>query len=418
MKTPEPTFVLKDPNSESLTLINMIVRFNNERIVYSTGEKILKTNWDSATQKAYVNRSFLEGSQINDELERCKQKCREVFRNFTYNQKEVKKEDIKIELDKLIRGHVPKAEMDIYLTDFIKQMSDSTNHSKWTKISYNNTREHILSFEDTKHCRYKLRNIDLLFYDGLVKYLMEKSLAKNTIAKIIKNLKVFLSKAMDLGLIPENRGLLRKMAKPEEETSKIYLNKDEIKAIYELDLSENKKFERVRDLFVLACNVGLRFSDFVAIKRENISTTKNNSGIEKTLLNIKTQKTDEQVSVPLNSQALEILAKYDWHIPKPISNQKMNDYLKKIGEKAKLNDSVQITITQGGKRVVTSELKYNLLTTHSARRSFASNLFLMGSNSLEIMKMTGHKTERAFRKYIRVSAEENALKMADLDFFN
>ena len=105
-----------------------------------------------------------------------------------------------------------------------------------TKISYNNTREHILSFEDTKHCRYKLRNVDLLFYDGLVKYLMEKNLAKNTIAKIIKNLKVFLSKAMDLGLIPENRGLLRKMAKPEEETSKIYLNKDEIKAIYELDL--------------------------------------------------------------------------------------------------------------------------------------------------------------------------------------
>ena len=52
MKTPEPTFVLKDPNSESLTLINMIVRFNNERIVYSTGEKILKTNWDSANQKS------------------------------------------------------------------------------------------------------------------------------------------------------------------------------------------------------------------------------------------------------------------------------------------------------------------------------------------------------------------------------
>lgn len=418
MITPEPTFVLKDPNSKNLTLINMIVRFHDERIVYSTGEKILKSNWDSKNQKAKSNKSFLEGSQINDELERCKQRCKKVFRNFTYNQKEITKEDIKIELDKLIRGHVPKTENDIYLTDFISQMAETTNHSKWTKISYNNTREHILSYEDFKRYRYKLKKIDFQFYESIVRYLMDKNLAKNTIAKIIKNIKVFLSKAMDLGLIPENRSLLKKMAKPEEETTKIFLNKEEIKSIYELDLTEDKKLERVRDLFVLACNVGLRFSDFVAIKKENIINTKNSAGIDRTLLNIKTQKTDEQVSVPLNSQAIEILTKYDWQIPKPISNQKMNEYLKKIGIGAKLNDSVQITITQGGNRVITNELKHNLITTHSARRSFASNLFLMGSNSLEIMKLTGHKTERAFMKYIRVSAEENALKMADLDFFS
>jgi len=418
MITPEPTFVLKNPNSENLTLINMIVRFKNERIVYSTGERILKTNWDPENQKAIVNRNFLEGAQINDELKRCKQKCREVFRNFTYTQKEVKKEDIKIELNKLIRGHIPKAEMDLYMTDFIKQIVDSTNHSKGTKTSYNNTMEHILSFEDSKRTRYKLKNVDLLFYEGLVRYLMEKNLAKNTIAKIIKNLKVFLSKAMDIGLIPENRGMLRKMTKSEEETSKIYLNMDEIKIMYELDLSADKKLERVRDLFVLACNVGLRFSDFVAIKRENINITKNSLGVEKTLLNIKTQKTNEFVSVPLSSQALSILEKYEWRIPKPISNQKMNDYLKDIGEAAKLNEKVQTTITQGGRKVVTTELKYDLIATHTARRSFASNLFMDGVPSLQIMKLTGHKTERSFMKYIRVSAEENALKMADLTFFS
>ena len=418
MITPEPKFVLKDPNSKKLTLINMIVRFNNERIVYSTGERILKANWDKKGHRAYVNRTFLEGSQINDELERCKQKCREVFRNFTYNQREVKKEEIKIELDKLIRGHIPKAEVDVYFTDYIKLLSDSTNHSKWTKISYNNTREHILSFEDSKRCRYKIKNIDLLFYDSIIRYLIDKRLSKNTIAKIIKNIKVFLLKAMDSGLIPENRALLRKMSKQEEETTKIYLNKDEIKAIYELDLSSNKKFERVRDLFVLACNVGLRFSDFVTIKRENINITKNGSGIEKTLLNIKTQKTNKYISVPLNSQALAILEKYDWHIPKSISNQKMNEYLKDIGAAAKLSEKVQIVITQGGERNISTKEKRERITTHTARRSFASNLFMDGVPSLQIMKLTGHKTERAFLKYIRVSAEENALKMADLDFFS
>lgn len=416
--TPVPTFVLKNPNSDKPMPINMIVRFNSERIVYSTGERIHKKNWDTEKGRAKESRGFLEGYQINEELERCKLVCKEVFRNFTFQQKEITKEEIKAELDRLLRGHLPKVENTILLSDFISQIAEETNHSKETKKSYNNTLEHIKAFEKSKRYRYKIKDVDISYYEGLLKFLISKNLATNTISKIIKNLKVFLGKAMDLGIISENRSLLKKMVRPQEEnTTKIYLTKVEIDAIYALDLSGNKKLERVRDLFVLACNVGLRFSDFVSIKKENIKSVINSFGNHRVLLTIRTKKTNQNVSVPLNKQALSILEKYEWNIPKPISNQKMNDYLKEIGYKAKLLELVQTTITLGGERVINTQPKYQLVSTHSARRSFASNLFLDGVPSLQIMKLTGHKTERSFLKYIRVSAEEHALKMADLEFF-
>ena len=95
----------------------------------------------------------------------------------------------------------------------------------------------------------------------------------------------------------------------------------------------------------------------------------------------------------------------------------MNDYLKEIGKKAKLTEPVQTVITMGGKRITETKPKYKLITTHSARRSMASNLFMSGVPAIQIMKLTGHKTERSFLKYIRVSPEENAIKMAELKFF-
>lgn len=92
----------------------MIVRFGGKRIVYSTGEKILPTKWGAKEKRAVSNRSFLEGGQINDELERCRQKCKEAFRNIKYQQIELTKENLKAELDKLIRGYVPQEKEDFY----------------------------------------------------------------------------------------------------------------------------------------------------------------------------------------------------------------------------------------------------------------------------------------------------------------
>ena len=96
----------------------------------------------------------------------------------------------------------------------------------------------------------------------------------------------------------------------------------------------------------------------------------------------------------------------------------MNDYLKEIGKLAEINEPVQISITRGGKTAKEMFKKYELITTHTARRSFATNAYLMDIPSISIMKITGHKTEKSFMKYIRISQEENANKLINHPFFN
>jgi integrase len=172
----------------------------------------------------------------------------------------------------------------------------------------------------------------------------------------------------------------------------------------------DKQLERIRDLFIIACFTGLRFSDFSELKRENI--------IEGNKIKIRTNKTDELVMIPLHKLVREILSKYSNEIPKALSNAKMNLNLKHLGVLAKINDMVEVSITKGGKLVKNSVKKSSLICTHTARRSFATNLYLAGIPSITIMKITGHQTEKSFLRYIRISQEENANKLLDHPFFN
>jgi integrase len=96
----------------------------------------------------------------------------------------------------------------------------------------------------------------------------------------------------------------------------------------------------------------------------------------------------------------------------------MNEYIKKVGEIAKINEMTMSSITRGGMIEKTTTEKYKLISTHTARRSFATNLFLADVPAITIMKITGHKTDKSFLRYIRISQEENANKLLNHPFFN
>jgi integrase len=128
-------------------------------------------------------------------------------------------------------------------------------------------------------------------------------------------------------------------------------------------------------------------------------------------------KTGEIVVIPLHWIVTAILQKYNYDLPRSISNQKMNDYLKEIGEKAGIDESVSITKFEGGIKVARTSNKYKLISTHTARRSGATNMYLAGIPAISIMKITGHKTEQAFMRYIQMTQEDNANKLIDHPFF-
>lgn len=190
-----------------------------------------------------------------------------------------------------------------------------------------------------------------------------------------------------------------------EKTTKFALSFDELEALAALDLSTNQRLERIRDLFLIGAYSGLRFSDFSRLRPEHITTVEGER-----MIAIATQKTGEQVFIPLFPVLETLLKKYEFTVP-TISGQKMNDYLKELGKVAGMDEKMLVTNSAGGKRQEKEVEKWERLTTHVARRSFATNFYRAGLPAYQIMKITGHKTEQAFRQYICIDA-----KMAAMDF--
>ena len=157
----------------------------------------------------------------------------------------------------------------------------------------------------------------------------------------------------------------------------------------------------MRDLFLVGCFTGLRFSDFSILKTDQIKDG---------YIEIKEQtKTGNPVVIPIHKVVQNIINKHDGNLPRAITNQKFNQYLKEVGIKVpSLHNHFDTTITKGGLKISKRLKKYELLTTHSARRSFATNEYLNGTPTITIMAITGHRTEKAFMRYIKLNPTDHA----------
>ena len=108
-----------------------------------------------------------------------------------------------------------------------------------------------------------------------------------------------------------------------------------------------------------------------------------------------------------------ILQKYKGKLPEPISNQKFNDYLKEAAKEAKINTRCTKKVIEDGLRVEKSFHKHQLISSHTARRSFCTNGYLDEMPTLAIMSISGHRTEKAFLKYIKADGKQHAKKVLD-----
>jgi integrase len=116
--------------------------------------------------------------------------------------------------------------------------------------------------------------------------------------------------------------------------------------------------------------------------------------------------------VPIHPTTKAIFEKYDFNFPKPISNQKFNEYLKDICKLARIDAAHTKKRTIGGIETDETAPKYEFISSHTARRSFATNLYNADFPTLDIMKITGHKTEKAFMRYIKITKKDAAQKLA------
>jgi integrase len=403
------TLVLKEPKAQSESLIYLLVRFNNQRLKYSTGQKVHPLNWNEDKQKVKELRALPGAAEMNTLLKNHMDAAHDIYRTLVNDKQVPTVNKIKSGLDDIFKNPLKNGNPKEFI-DFIDNFIKTSTKAPATIGQYKQTFKVIKDFQEKARYTLNFDSIDMEFYDKFITFQANQGYYMNTIATVIKNLKVFMNEALDKGLTKNVAFKSRKFKKVEEESESIYLTKAEITKIFELDLSATPELIKARDLFIIGCYTGLRFSDLSKLNEKNLID--NNTKIR-----ILTQKTAELVIIPLHTYILDILKRYDGKIPEVINNQKMNNALKDIGKLAGLDENVTLHFTKGGVKKAETFPKHELITVHTARRSFATNAYLNDIPSISIMKITGHRTEKAFLKYIKITQEENATKLLSHPFF-
>ena len=240
-----------------------------------------------------------------------------------------------------------------------------------------------------------------------------KPLSMNYISTHIKKIKRIMGYAEDKGHVVNQSYKSTSFKAPQETASSIHLNEEELSQIRALELSsEQYSLALTRDLFMIGSYSGLRVSDFNSLTIENIQ---NFDGTE--ILEVRCKKTHSLAEVPLHPEVKRIFLKYQNTLPPSQNEQVMNRNLKVLGRLAGILDDVVIEQTKGGKLLTYKSPKYKMITTHTARRSFCTNTYLSGIDTLDIMSMSTHKTEANFLKYIKVTGKERAKRIAEHKFF-
>lgn len=370
-------------------------------------------NWN---EKGFIKdkMEILDREERNTELRNLKNRIENELSQAKKKQIPITKEYVDSVIDQFYNPEKYEAkEEKITLFSFIRDFIEKAPNrlmKNGKPVCYKQVREYERTFFFLKGYSEKrgketdFEDVDLNFYEDFMKYLQSIPLATNTIGKKVQTLKIFLNDATDKGVNKNTVFRSSRFYTVSEESDSIYLTEKELDQLHDLDLSEIPRLENVRDNFLILCRTGVRYSDLEKINIENIQGT---------LIFLKQHKTGGKVVIPLHPWVKEILDKKEGYPPEMISVQKFNEYLKEVAKKAKLKAIVYKTMTRGGITKTQKLMKQDLISSHTGRRSFATNLYKAGFPSRSIMAVTGHKTEAAFLKYIKVTPEEHAVLLQE-----
>ena len=428
------TFAYKTRTTRKNALTKVYIRFNVDRhtsFYVETQYLVWSDAWDNKKQS--VKSRFAFTDDFSEQQGRELMKNLSELRSFILGEiaNDPEHAMTKTKLEKIIYSfHHPRSvvngkrvrsreSLSDYIARYVKEM-ESGERLNIHKLRYGlstvkNYKGFIVQFDEfcrIKHKRYDFIDIDLKFYDDFVAYFTTKDYSINTIGRLIKELKIIMRAAREEGL--HDNGLIesRKFRVLTAEVENIYLTESEIRAIAEIDLTGDKHRDIARDIFLVGCYTAQRFSDYSTINEGNIRTLENGQNV----IDLKQQKTGNRVVIPIRAELQAILDKYDNRLPKAYE-QKVNKYIKEIAREAGIVDMVEVSFVENGEKKSHLVEKCELVKTHTARRSGATNMYLAGIPTIAIMKITGHKTEKEFMKYIKITEEQTAMELMNHPYF-
>lgn len=400
-------YYLIRPDSKTETGLLVSISYKTERLRLGIDESINPKFWNLKTSRARSTPSFPQAPEFNQRLESIKSGIEKCYYEF-FN--EDNQPPTKEQLRTLIQKNVLSKQKILSFFDFYNEfIEDTARGARLTKkgkvVAPESSKQYRVAYSTLKEYNPKLNFNDITdkFYPNYLKFLNSRGLAINTIGDQIKKLKTVMAASLKAGY--HRNEAFKDFIKLSEPADNIYLDESELKAIENLDLSGIPSLDRVRDLFLIGAFTGLRQSDFSRLRPQHIKNG---------FISITQTKTGEDVVIPVHSIVKKIIAKYNGSLPAAISGQKFNEAIKEVCKQVPCligNESKRRT--KGGLKIITTLQKWEMISSHTCRRSFCTNQYLNGMPTLTIMAVSGHETETSFLKYIKVSKKEHAVKMQE-----
>lgn len=428
--------------------IQMHVTFNGDRIIQSTGCQIDSIDaWDSSSQLVISGYKGPKGETeltINTELRRARDEMDTVFKYFEVNGINPTTKQVSGKYLERTRGQMPKKEepekpktdtKELKFFDvFHAFVTECGEKNAWTDATYEKMaalKEDLTSFKKG----IKFSDLNESGLTAFVRYLRDEKILKtprkkkgdredydrediiglknSTIRKKLDFLNWFLNWATEHGF---NTHMAYKTFRPtlkETQRKVIYLNKQELEQLKSLKIpKEQAHLENVRDVFLFCCFSGLRHSDAFNLRKNDIKGDH---------IEVTTVKTADSITIELNNVTRQILEKYkDFDFPgnkalPVISNQPMNRELKELCSLAGINEKIRVTTYKGNQRIDEIKEKWELIGTHTGRRTFIVNCLSLGIAPNVVMKWTGHSDYKSMKPYIDIVDKIKASEMTKLD---
>lgn len=388
------TFVFKDSKQKSL--LYLVLRENGKREKISLQLKEEPATFDK--EKYVFTKANPYHKTLNARLNLIKSKVELLIREAEVTDDSLL--EFRAKVIKAINVNAPekveKKKEALFLPYFMKWALQET-----TKYKYNRCKKYtyniLLEYFGQKQPTFD--DINYTFCEDFIEWMSEKDLCANTRGSHIKYIKAAMNEAYKNKLHTNED--FRTFRKETEQVDAVYLTNDEVTKVAELPLCGSHAL--VRDIFILGCHTGMRFSDYSRLSSEDIS-----DGV----IHMITQKCKTPVDIPAHPRVVDILNKYGGVMPK-ISGQKFNAYIKDVCKEAGLKESV--LVRKGGKHV--RHEKWELISSHTARRTGLTNMYKAGISTYRCMMISGHKTEQVFLTYLRITQEENAQFLKENSFF-
>jgi hypothetical protein len=420
-------------DTKARTSIEAVVRYKGKRFKLTTGQSISSKYWEKSTHRAKITKEYPDHEVINLKLEEFEIKVKKVFTDAI----RISTTPTIEQLRAATTSEEPEAQKQSALfLDYFKRYAAAANIKPKTLKNYTDTAKFIAAYETHTHHRLTFEDITIDFYNSFRNYILKREKSNgekyslNYFGSIIKHIKTVMRESGPEGdrLHSTTDYKSRRFIKETEEADTVYLTTTELNRINQLTIDEETvkaatknlspiqlehitgQLQHIRNLMMIGCYTALRISDFSRIDWTNISAQ---------YIRIKpvkgTRKNDDVV-IPIHPVLKTIFAgNFDPSIK--LGNHATNTGIRLLCQMAKINELVTTVRTEGGRQVTRTSEKYKLVSSHTCRRSGATNMFVAGIPAISIMKITGHRTEKSFLKYIRISQEENARLLAVHPFF-